>query len=81
MGAVYGSESSIVTNTGSPLNQHFGVAVGLGNLHNHFLTITGTGNLNDDALDENPNCCNNRWFADTFTTANPAENTTFFCLN
>jgi hypothetical protein len=81
MGSVYGSKNSVVTNTGSPHNQLFGIAVGLGNLHNHFLTITGTGNVNDDALDENPNCGNNRWFADTFTTSSPAKNTTFFCLN
>jgi hypothetical protein len=81
MGTVLGSTNSVVSNTGGPLNQHFGVAVGLGNRANHFLTITGTGNLNDDALDENPNCGNNRWFADTFTTSSPAKNTTFFCLN
>jgi len=81
MGSVYGSTQSAVSNTGSPLNQRFGVAVGLGNLHNHFLTITGTGNVDDDALDENPNCGNNRWFGDSFTTVSPAKNTTFTCLN
>jgi hypothetical protein len=81
IGSVYGGKSSVVTNTGSPLHQRFGIAVGLGNLHNHFLTITGTGNVVDDALDENPNCGNNRWFADTFTTSSPAKNTSFFCLN
>jgi parallel beta-helix repeat protein len=81
MGSVYGSTNSLVTNTGSSLNQRFGIAVGLGNRGNHFLTITGTGNLNDDALDENPNCANNRWFANNFTTSSPATNTTFLCLN
>ena len=76
------STNSLVSNTGSPFNQRFGIAVGLGNLHNHFLLITGTGNVDDDALDENPNCGNNRWFADTFTTSSPAkEIQTFFCLN
>ncbi len=82
MGSVYGSSTnSIVSNTGTPFNQRFGMAVGLGNLHNHFLLITGASNVNEDALDENPNCGNNRWFADTFTTSSPAKNTTFFCLN
>jgi hypothetical protein len=83
MGSVYGtSTNSIVSNTGTPFNQRFGVAVGLGNLHNHFLLITGTGNVDDDALDENPTCGNNRWFADTFTTSSPAKSTTdLFCLN
>jgi hypothetical protein len=81
MGSVYGSTNSIVSNTGSPLNQRYGIAVGLGNLHNHFLTITGAGNVNDDALDENPDCGNNRWLFDTFTTSSPAKSTTFTCLN
>jgi hypothetical protein len=81
IGSVYGSKNSVVSNTGTPHNQRFGVAVGLGNLHNHFLTITGSGNVSEDALDENPNCGNNRWFADTFATSNPAKNTSFFCLN
>jgi parallel beta-helix repeat protein len=81
MGSVYGSTNSQVTNTGNPLNQRFGIAVGLGNLHNHFLTITGTGNVDDDALDENPNCGNNRWFSNIFATTSPAKNTSFFCLN
>jgi len=82
MGSVYGSSThSVVSNTGTPLNQRFGIAVGLGNLHNHFLLITGAGNVDQDALDENPTCGNNRWFADTFTTSSPAKNTTFFCLN
>jgi hypothetical protein len=81
IGSVYGSKNSVVSNTGTPLNQRFGMAVGLGNLHNHFLAITGAGNVDEDALDENPNCSNNRWFADTFTKSNPAKNTTFFCLN
>ncbi len=81
MGSVYGSTNSLVSNTGSPLNQGFGIAVGLGNLHNHFLTVTGTGNVSQDALDENPNCGSNRWFADTFTTSSPAKNTSLFCLN
>ena len=75
------STNSLVSNTGSPLNQRFGIAVGLGNRHNHFLVITGAGNVDEDALDENPSCGNNRWFADTFTTSSPAKNTTFFCLN
>jgi len=39
------------------------------------------GNVDDDALDENPNCGNNRWFGDSFTTVSPAKNTTFTCLN
>jgi len=81
MGAVYGSTQSLVSNTGSSLNQRFGIAVGLGNLHNHFLAITGTGNVDDDALDENPNCGTNRWFSDSFTTSSPLSHTTFTCLN
>jgi hypothetical protein len=82
MGSVHGtSTNSIVSNTGTPFNQRFGVAVGLGNLHNHFLLITGTGNVDDDALDENPNCASNRWAFDSFTTSSPAKGTTFFCLN
>jgi len=81
MGSVYGSKNSVVTNTGSPHNQLFGIAVGLGNLHNHFLTITGTGNVDDDALDENTNCGNNRWFSDSFTKSSPPKGTTVFCLN
>ncbi len=80
-GAVYGSTNSLVSNTGSPFNQGFGIAVGLGNLHNHFVTVTGAGNVNQDALDENPNCGSNRWFADTFTKSSPAKNTTPLCLN
>jgi hypothetical protein len=78
IGTVGESTSSLVSNTAS---QRFGVIVGLGNLHNRFLSITGTGNVDDDALDENPECGSNRWFGDTFTTSIPAENTTFFCLN
>jgi hypothetical protein len=81
MGSVYGSKNSLVSNTMSPLNQRLGIAVGLGNLHNHFLTITGAGNVDEDALDENPTCGNNRWFADTFTKTSPLKNTTLFCLN
>ena len=83
MGSVFGtSTNSLVSNTGTPLNQRFGVAVGFGNLHNHFLLITGKGNVDDDALDENPTCGNNRWFADNFTTSSPAKSTTsLFCLN
>jgi len=80
-GSVYGGKNSLVNNTGSPLNQLFGIAVGLGNLHNHFLTTTGNGNANDDALDENPKCGSNRWFSDSFATSSPAKNTTIFCLN
>lgn len=78
IGTVGESTSSLVSNTAS---QRFGVVVGLGSLHNRFLSITGTGNVDDDALDENPECGSNRWFGDTFTTSVPAENTTFFCLN
>ena len=82
MGPVYGSSTnSIVSSTGTPFHQHFGIAVDVGNLHNHFVTITGTGNLNEDAIDENPNCGNNRWFANNFTSSVPAKNTTLFCLN
>jgi len=81
MGSVFGTTISTVTNTGSPLDQRFGIAVGLGNVHNHFLAITGTGNVDDDALDENPKCGSNRWVGDTFTTSNPAKSTTFLCLN
>jgi parallel beta-helix repeat protein len=81
MGSVYGSTNSQVSNTASPLNQRFGIAVGLGNLHNHFLTIAGSGNVDDDALDENPNCGNNRWFSNIFATSSPAKNTSFLCLN
>ncbi len=62
-------------------NQRFGIAVGLGNRGNRFADITGSGNLNDDALDENPNCAINRWFGNGFTTSSPAKKTTFFCLN
>jgi hypothetical protein len=81
IGSVYGSKDSLVNNTANPLNQLYGVAVGLGNVQNHFLTITGSGNTVDDALDENPNCGGNRWFADSFTTSSPPKNTSFFCLN
>jgi hypothetical protein len=81
MGSVYASKNSLVSNTTSPLNQRFGIAVGLGNLHNQFLEVTGTGNVDDDALDENPNCASNRWAFDSFTTSSPAKGTTFFCLN
>jgi hypothetical protein len=63
------------------LNQRIGIAVGLGSLHDHFLGITGLGNVNDDALDENADCGNNRWFLDTFMTSSPANKTTFTCLN
>ena len=73
IGSVYGSKNSVVSNTGTPLNQRFGMAVGLGNLHNHFLAITGAGNVDEDALDENPNCSNNRWFADTFHEVEPGQ--------
>jgi hypothetical protein len=69
---------SDVSNSGS---QRFGIAIGLGSRGNRFTQITGSGNLNDDALDENPNCANNRWLFDSFTTSSPAKNTTFFCLN
>jgi hypothetical protein len=62
-------------------NASQGIAVGLGNRGNRFAFITGSGNLDDDALDENPNCANNRWLADSFTTSSPAKNTTLFCLN
>jgi hypothetical protein len=78
---VFGAQNSVVSYTGTGSTQHFGVAVGLGNKENRFLTVTGKGNLNDDALDENPNCANNRWFADGFTTSSPAKNTTSFCIN
>jgi len=69
---------SDVSNSGS---QRFGIAVGLGSRGNRFAQIMGSGNLKDDALDENPNCANNRWLFDSFTTSSPAKNTTFFCLN
>ncbi len=78
VGSLYGSKNSIVSNTAL---QHFGIAVSLGNLHNHFSTITGTGNGSDDALDENPDCGSNRWTADSFTTTNPPSDIGFFCLN
>jgi hypothetical protein len=81
-GTIYGtSTNSLVSNTGTPFNQRFGIAVGLNNLHNHFLVITGAGNVVDDALDENPSCGSNRWAFNTFTSTSPAKNTTFFCLN
>jgi hypothetical protein len=69
---------SDVSNSAS---QRFGIAVGLGSRGNRFSFITGSGNVTDDALDENPNCANNRWFAGTFTASSPAKNTTFLCLN
>ena len=81
IGSVYGTVNSFVSNTGSPLNQHFGIAVSLGNLHNHFVRITGTDNMDDDARDENPNCGSNRWVGDSFTTSSPAKGTTLTCLN
>jgi hypothetical protein len=39
MGSLYGSTNSLVSNTGAPLNQRIGIAVGLGSLHNHFLPL------------------------------------------
>jgi hypothetical protein len=80
IGSVYGSKNSVVSNTGTPLNQRYGIAVDLGDLHNHFLTITGTGNVLEDAVDAN-GCGTNRWFADSFTNSSPPKNTSFFCLN
>ena len=80
IGSIYGGKSSIVSNMGTPQNQRYGVAVDLGNLHNHFLDITGTGNVLEDASDGN-GCGNNRWFDDTFTKSSPPKNTSFFCLN
>jgi len=77
-GSLYGNVVGVVSNGGS---QHFGVAVGLGNQGNRFIGIEGSGNLNEDALDENPNCGNNRWLSDLFTSTSPPPNTTFFCLN
>jgi hypothetical protein len=61
--------------------QRYGVAVGLDNLHNDFLTIEGSDNSVDDALDENPNCGNNRWFSNAFSTSSPDKNTTDYCIN
>lgn len=80
IGSIYGGKSSVVSNTGSPQNQRYGVAVDPGNLHNHFLDITGTGNVLEDASDGN-GCGSNRWFDDTFTKSSPPKNTSFFCLN
>jgi len=73
--------TALFSDVSNGVSQRFGIAVGLGNRGNHFAFITGSGNLSDDALDENPTCGNNRWLADTFTTSNPAKNTTLFCLN
>jgi hypothetical protein len=75
-----GEDDSIVGNGASVL-QSYGIAVGLGNLLNDVLTIKGDGNLVDDALDENPNCANNRWLDNTFTISDPAPNTTDYCIN
>jgi hypothetical protein len=73
---------SLVSSTGlTGIQQSYGVAVGLGNLHNQFLDINGDANLVGDALDENPGCGNNRWLQNTFTTSSPPPNTTFTCLN
>jgi parallel beta-helix repeat protein len=73
-------ENSVVSNTASTAHQHFGVAVDLGNLHNHFTGITGTGNTLEDAADGN-GCGSNRWFGNDFTHSSPPKNTSFFCLN
>jgi hypothetical protein len=81
-GNFFGSSSqSIVSNTAPPPAQRFGIAVGLGNRGNHFFGIEGSSNVDDDALDENPDCANNRWFDDTFGTVSPPKNTTPFCIN
>jgi parallel beta-helix repeat protein len=56
-GSNYGcGNSSNASNTGSPYNQSYGIAVGLGNLHNNFLSTLAFNNSSFDALDENPNC-------------------------
>jgi hypothetical protein len=74
---------SVVSDTGNilQLQQSYGIAVGRGNLRNHILNIMGTGNVVDDALDENPNCGNNRWTLNNFTKSSPAKNTSFTCIN
>jgi hypothetical protein len=63
------------------LQQSYGIAVGKGNQNNELIGIEGTGNVIDDALDENPNCADNRWLQNSFTTTSPAKNTTSTCLN
>lgn len=80
IGSVYGGKNNVVSNTGSPLNQHYGVAVDGGDLHNHFSAITGTGNTLEDAVDGN-GCGSNRWINDSFTNSSSAKDTTFFCIN
>jgi hypothetical protein len=81
IGSSYGSRNSVVSNAGSPHNQNYGIAVGLGNSHNRFSLITGSANSKDDALDENPNCGSNRWYSDTFTSSNPSEGSSPLCID
>jgi len=79
-GSVYGAKNSVVSNTGSPLNQKYGVAVDGGDLHNHITATTGTGNTLEDAVDGN-GCGSNRWFGNSFTNSSPAKGAGFFCIN
>jgi hypothetical protein len=82
MGAIFTTDYSIVNNIGgAPNPQRYGMAVGLGSLHNDFLLISGSDNLVDDALDENPNCGSNRWLFNGFMSTSPPRNTTFTCIN
>ena len=81
IGAVFPTDYSFVNNIAGPNSQSYGVAVGLGSLHNDFLLISGSDNLVDDALDENPNCGSNRWLFNDFMSTSPAQNTTFTCIN
>jgi hypothetical protein len=81
IGSSYGTRNSVVSNTGSPHNQSYGIAVGLGNSHNRFSLITGDANKTDDALDENPHCGGDRWYSNTFTRSNPAEGSSPLCID
>ena len=83
LGVQFNNSYSTADNSIGPsfTQQSYGIAVGLGNLHNDFLTIEGDGNTVDDALDENPNCGSNRWLGNIFTTSDPAQNTTDYCIN
>jgi parallel beta-helix repeat protein len=79
-GSAYGAKNSVVSNTGSPLNQKYGVAVDGGDLHNHITATTGRGNTLEDAVDGN-GCGSNRWFGNSFTNSSPAKGAGFFCIN
>ena len=67
-GSNYGSAPSNASSTGSPYSQSYGIAVGMGNLHNNFLDITAQSNTSFDAPDENPNC-KNRFLDDIVPTS------------